>query len=153
MPLLLHLSGALLLALCVSADSFGGNLNYRSPSRSHLDLGISLPSVYKRGTPGTSFNPADLSFTHGIASGDPYPHSIILWTRVAPTAENSDSNVTVAGTAPLYDHDNDAYVRVSLAPICVAYTVAEDQKLAKVVDKGRVFTSSDVDYTVKASAL
>ena len=152
MSLLRLLLSALPLALCVSADTFGGNLNYRSPSTSHLDLGISLPSVMRRNIAGTSFAAKDLKFTHGVASGDPYPESIILWTRVAPSAENSDSIVTVSGTAPLYDHENDAYVRVSTAPVCVEYKVAEDAKLTKVVDSGRILTSSDIDYTVKASA-
>ena len=27
-------------------------------------------------------------FRHGVASGDPWPHSVVLWTRVTPTAES-----------------------------------------------------------------
>ncbi|NBV75866.1 MAG: hypothetical protein EBR59_07895, partial [Methylococcaceae bacterium] len=29
--------------------------------------------------------PAGLSFNHGVASGDPYADSVILWTRITPT--------------------------------------------------------------------
>ena len=31
--------------------------------------------------------PAGLSFSHGVASGDPYADSVILWTRITPPAE------------------------------------------------------------------
>jgi alkaline phosphatase D len=135
---------SLLLSASIVSASFSGNLNYRSPSLNHPDLGISIRKVVRRN------DPADLNFTHGVASGDPYPDSVILWTRVAPAnADNSDSNVTVSGTAPLYDHDNAGYVAVSTAPICVVYKVAEDMRMETVVDKGTVWTSSDVDYTVK----
>ncbi|KAK3063745.1 hypothetical protein LTS18_013112, partial [Coniosporium uncinatum] len=42
----------------------------------------------------STWDPNQLNFTHGIASGDPYPDSIILWTRVAPMLANDNSNVT-----------------------------------------------------------
>jgi len=141
---------SLLLSASIVSASFSGNLNYRSPSLNHPDLGISIRKVVRRNNPTSPFDPADLNFTHGVASGDPYPDSVILWTRVAPAnADNSDSNLTVSGTAPLYDHDNAGYVAVSTAPICVVYKVAEDMRMETVVDKGTVWTSSDVDYTVK----
>ncbi|KLJ06046.1 alkaline phosphatase [Blastomyces silverae] len=136
----------------IASASFSYNLNYRSPSHNHPDMGIAINKVHKRNVPSTPFNPEDLYFTHNVASGDPYPNSVILWTRVSPTNESSDSNVTVSGTAPLYDHDNDRYVSVSTAPVCVEYKVARDDKMRKVVTGGEVWTSSDVDYTVKVEA-
>ncbi len=63
--------------------------------------------------------------------------------------DNDKSNVTVSGYVPLYDHDNDAYVAHSLSPVCVDYKVAKDKAFSSVVDSGRVYTSSDVDYTIK----
>lgn len=54
-----------------------------------------------------------LNFTHGVASGDPYPNSVILWTRLAPMFDNDDSNVTVSGFVPLYNHDTSEYVAMS----------------------------------------
>lgn len=93
-----------------------------------------------------------MNFTHGVASGDPYPDSVILWTRVAPYSDNSQSNVTVTGYVPLFDHDNQKYVEISKSPICVEYKVAGDKELREVVDSGKVFTSSDVDFTVKVKA-
>ena len=135
-----------------AAASFSSNLNYRSPSLNHPDLGISVPKVIKRSDLKTSpVDPKELEFTHGIASGDPHADSVILWTRASPGKDNSNSNLTVSGNAPLYDHDNAEYVKVSTSPICVTYEVAEDQQMKTVVDKGRVWTSSDVDYTVKVT--
>lgn len=144
----LQLLSLLPLASVVSA-SWSKNLNYRSPSEHHPSLGISIHRVVKRQDPECSYDTAKLNFTHGVASGDPYPNSIILWTRVAPLEDNSNSNLTVSGYAPLYDHDNEKYVHVSKSPICVEYKVASDKALSKVVDTGKVFTSSDVDFTVK----
>lgn len=151
MKILSILLSVLPLAASVSA-SFGGNLNYRSPSYNHPDLGIAIKKVVKRNILTSPFAAEDLKFTHGVASGDPYPDSVILWTRVSPVDDNSNSNVTVSGTAPLYDHENDAYVQVSTAPVCVDFNVASDKNLKNVVKKGRVWTSSDVDYTVKVCA-
>ncbi|KAA8893189.1 PhoD-like phosphatase-domain-containing protein [Sphaerosporella brunnea] len=136
----------------VATASFAGNLNYRSPSLNHPDLGISIRKVNKRNNYASTFKASDLKFTHGIASGDPYPDSVILWTRVSPEEDNSHSNVTVSGTVPLYDHDNDRYVKVSTSPICVEYKVTTDKNLTKIVSHGQVYTSSDVDYTVKVEA-
>jgi hypothetical protein len=140
-----------LLSTSVSA-SFSANLNYRSPSLNHPDLGIAVHKVQKRNDPACPFKAEDLKFTHGVASGDPYPESVILWTRVSPEDDNSHSNVTVSGLAPLYDHDNEKYVKISKAPVCVEYKVARDEGMKSVVDRGLAWTSSDVDYTVKVSA-
>jgi alkaline phosphatase D len=138
------------LVSTVSA-SWSKNLNYRSPSEHHPSLGISIHRVVKRNDPSSSYDPKTLNFTHGVASGDPYPNSVILWTRAAPQSDNSNSNVTVSGYAPLFDHDNKKYVAVSKSPVCVEYKVACDKAMKEVVDGGKVFTSSDVDFTVKVT--
>jgi len=93
-----------------------------------------------------------LNFTHGIASGDPYSDSVILWTRVAPTSDNDLSNVTVSGTVPLYNHNTEEYVEASSNPICVNYVVSESEDLSDPVTDGKAYTSSDIDYTVKVEA-
>ena len=140
---------SLLPLASIASASWSGNLNYRSPSEHHPALGISIHKVVKRNDPQSSYDTATLNFTHGVASGDPYPNSVILWTRVAPQSDNSQSNLTVTGYAPLYDHDNEKYVQVSKAPICVEYKVTLDKNLTSTVDSGKVYTSSDVDFTVK----
>ncbi len=151
--MLLQLLNVLSLA-GVAAASFANNLNYRSPSLNHPSLGISIHKVVKRNDPATAFNPAQLNFTHGVASGDPYPDSVIIWTRCAPMLDSVDDNSTVTGLVPLYNpvhiyNDTDQYRPISKAPICINYKVATDRALTHVADSGTAFTSSDVDYTLK----
>jgi alkaline phosphatase D len=142
---------ALLPLASTASASWSKNLNYRSPSEHHPARGISIHRVVKRNDPQSSYETSSLNFTHGVASGDPYPNSVILWTRVAPQSDNSQSNLTVTGYAPLFDHDNEKYVHVSKSPVCVEYKVAADKNLTSAVDSGKVYTSSDVDFTVKVS--
>ncbi|KAF2797135.1 alkaline phosphatase-like protein [Melanomma pulvis-pyrius CBS 109.77] len=140
------------VAIVTVTASWTKNINYRSPSEHHPSLGISIHKVVKRNDPTSPWDPAKLHFTHGVASGDPYPESVILWTRVSPTSDNDHSNVTVSGYAKLFNHDTEEYVSVSKAPVCVEYKIACDEELAEVADSGTVYTSSDVDYTVKVEA-
>ncbi|KAF2735668.1 hypothetical protein EJ04DRAFT_599769 [Polyplosphaeria fusca] len=142
------------LLLCVGGASanWARNINFRSPSEHHPALGVSIHKVVKRTDPSSPWDPSKLNFTHGVASGDPYPDSVILWTRIAPSSDNDHSNVTVSGYAKLYNHDTEEYVSVSKAPVCVEYTVATDDSCEDVVDSGTVYTSSDIDYTVKVEA-
>ncbi|KAH9876567.1 hypothetical protein J1614_003698 [Plenodomus biglobosus] len=141
------------LATLVSA-SFDGNLNYHSPSRRHESLAIDVLKVAKRTLAKRTvpWNPAQLNFTHGVASGDPYPHSVILWTRIAPSTESDRSNVTVSGYVPYYSHETEQYIKASANPICVEYRVGRDETLGNVVDEGTAYTTSDIDFTVKIEA-
>lgn len=66
-------------------------------------------------------------------------------------------NSTVSGYVPLYNpvpiySDTDEGNPVSNAPVCLNFAVASDSLMKNVVDSGKVFTSSDVDYTVKVEA-
>ncbi|KAB8072439.1 PhoD-like phosphatase-domain-containing protein [Aspergillus leporis] len=135
--------------------SYNANLNYRSPSLRHTRMGIDVDSVHRRSLAKRDelpFHPSQLQFTHGVASGDPYADSVILWTRVAPSMEADKSNVTVSGTIGLYNHDTEPYIKASAHPICVDYRVYEDKEARKVVDNGRAYTTSDIDYTLKVEA-
>ncbi|MDP1555506.1 MAG: PhoD-like phosphatase N-terminal domain-containing protein, partial [Hyphomonas sp.] len=67
----------------------------------------------------------ELAFLHGVASGDPLPDRVILWTRVTP----------LAGTGP----------------VTVTWEVMEAGAAAPVAS-GEVVTSEARDYTVKADA-
>jgi alkaline phosphatase D len=140
---------ALVSSVSIVTANWARNINYRSPSEHHPGLGIAIHKVVKRNDPRNSYEPSQLKFTHGVASGDPWPHSVILWTRAAPTSDNDHSNVTVSGTVPLYNHDTEEYVAASKSPVCVQWKIASDKKLQHVVDSGKVFTSSDIDYTIK----
>ena len=65
----------------------------------------------------------DLTFEHGVASGDPLHDRVILWTRVSPAAAKHNVPVT--------------------------YVVATDPALRDVARRGVVRTGADRDYTVK----
>lgn len=150
---MLHLLTIAALAGAAAA-SYARNINYGSPSHNHPSLGISINKVNKRNGGSPPYNATGLNFTHGVASGDPYPDSVILWTRCAPMQDNVNSNKTVSGYVPLYNpvpiyNDTDEHKPVSTAPICVSYKVATDKALTKVVNSGTAYTSSDVDYTLK----
>lgn len=69
---------ALALSAAVSTASYTKNLNYRSPSEHHPFMGIAIHKVVRRNNLTCPFEPSQLNFTHGVASGDPYPDSVIL---------------------------------------------------------------------------
>ena len=135
--------------------SYASNINYRSPSHNHPGLGVSIHKVNRRNAGSAPIDVASLNFTHGVASGDPYPNSVIIWTRCAPTQDDVSDNSTVTGYVPLYNPVsiyNDS-TPPSTAPICVSYKVASDKGFSEVVDSGMAYTSSDVDYTLKVSRI
>jgi alkaline phosphatase D len=142
----------LLSLASISAASFASNINYRSPSHHHPALGVSIRKVAARNEPSSAWQASQLNFTHGVASGDPYDNSVILWTRAAPSMDDDASNVTVSGYVPLYSHETAEYVKASKAPVCVEYKVAIDRGFKTCIDSGRVYTSSDIDYTIKVEA-
>ncbi|KAI8931617.1 hypothetical protein NX059_011269 [Plenodomus lindquistii] len=149
-PLLIAVAS---LVTLVSA-SFDGNLNYHSPSRRHEGLAIDVHKVAKRTLTKRSapWDPAQLNFTHGVASGDPYPHSVILWTRIAPALQSDTSNVTVEGYVPYYSHETEKYIKASSNPVCVHYRVSGDEHFTQIMDEGTAYTTSDIDFTVKVEA-
>nr|POE86551.1 alkaline phosphatase d [Quercus suber] len=143
------------LALSAVAEaSFHQNLNYRSPSHNHPGMGLSMHKINRRhGTlnpRSQQFSASQLNFTHGVASGDPYSDSVILWTRVAPMVTQVASNASVSGYVPLYNHG--VNITVSTAPVCVEFKVARTSDFAHVESCGKAYTSSDIDYTVKVEA-
>ena len=137
--------------------SFDGNLNYHSPSRRHSGLGINVPLVSRRSwkRQDNGYEPSQLNFTHGVASGDPLANSVILWTRIAPSVESNKSNVTVEGVVDLYSHETEAYIKQDANPICVDWKVYEadgDEPSDNAVAEGKAYTTSDIDFTLKVSA-
>jgi alkaline phosphatase D len=71
------------------------------------------------------------AFLHGVASGDPLPDGILLWTRVTPTAEATPGS----GLGP----DTE-----------VGWVVAKDRAFSTVVAKGSTIATAASDHTVKA---
>src|SRR5690606_20125974 len=66
-----------------------------------------------------------VSFVHGVASGDPTPDSVLLWTRVTPR----DSG-----------------------PLSGSFEVFDSLALDEPVAEGSFTTDADRDYTVKVEA-
>jgi alkaline phosphatase D len=72
-------------------------------------------------------------FQHGVASGDPRPRSVVLWTRVTPTAAATPGS----GLGPRVD---------------VRWEVSTDRRFRRVVSSGTVRTGPGRDHTVKVDA-
>ncbi|KAG8625018.1 hypothetical protein KVT40_006769 [Elsinoe batatas] len=142
----------LLAATAQASELYERNVNFLSASARHSFLGLDRHRLFKRQEFIPPSNVSNLNFTHGVASGDPAPDSVILWTRLAPQLDNDRSNVTVQGLVELFDHNNEKFVAASEAPVCADYRVANDEDFLSVVDSGRVYTTSEIDYTIKVEA-
>lgn len=73
----------------------------------------------------TSITPLDCvePFYHGVASGDPLPDAVIIWTRITP----------------------DDFI----SPVPVSYKMALDTGMLNVVAQGSMLTDASRDFTVK----
>lgn len=69
-------------------------------------------------------------FAHGVASGDPRPTKVIIWTRVTPTPASRPGS----GKGP---------------KVQVRWEVAKDAAFRTVVKRGTFATSAARDHTVK----
>ena len=69
------------------------------------------------------WNPIDVKFSHGVASGDPLTDKIIIWTRLTP-AEEID------------------FLRLG-------YEVSKDKNFTTLTHSGEITTNKTEDYTVK----
>ncbi|MCY7316861.1 MAG: alkaline phosphatase D family protein [Rubrivivax sp.] len=88
---------------------------------------------------------ARVAFLHGVASGDPDQHSVLLWTRVTPPAR--------APATPQVDNEmTSRRGREDKDNLNVIWLVANDPALRKVVAHGRTRTGPGRDYTVKVEA-
>jgi len=76
---------------------------------------------------------AQAPFVHGVASGDPLPNAVILWTRVTPSAEAFPGS----GVGPVVDVD---------------WEVATDAAFANVVASGTTDAGPGTDHTVHVDA-
>ncbi|AVR94387.1 alkaline phosphatase D family protein [Pseudoduganella armeniaca] len=83
-----------------------------------------LPLAACGGDSGPNTN-VQVSYAHGVASGDPLADRVILWTRI--TSSSTDD-------------------------VEVGWSIAEDSAFTKVVSSGVVTTGAAKDYTVKVDA-
>ncbi|PCG82665.1 alkaline phosphatase [Streptomyces sp. WZ.A104] len=71
------------------------------------------------------------AFLHGVASGDPLPDGVLLWTRVTPEPGAEPGSGRGAATP-------------------VHWEVAEDREFARISASGTAVASASSDHTVKA---
>ncbi|MDJ0726942.1 MAG: alkaline phosphatase D family protein [Prochloraceae cyanobacterium] len=71
----------------------------------------------------------DYPFTLGVASGEPLPNSVVLWTRLAPNPN----------------------LGVSMPPINVPvqWQVAKDKKMAQIIARGEVIATPELAHSVR----
>ncbi len=72
-------------------------------------------------------------FAHGVASGDPRPTSVVLWTRVTPTAASRPGS----GVGPA---------------VTVRWQVSTTSTFRRIVRSGKFRTGPKRDHTVKVDA-
>ncbi|WP_072738265.1 alkaline phosphatase D family protein [Rhodococcus triatomae] len=80
--------------------------------------------------PGVARAEAGAMFRHGVASGDPLPDGVVLWTRVTPSADAEPGSG-----------------RGESVP--VQWSIARDAGFAQMVASGSVVTDASRDHTVK----
>lgn len=109
------------------------------PARREVVLGATAgAAVVTTGAATLAAGPAQAAapraaFSHGVASGDPLPTAVVLWTRVTPTPEATPGS----GKG---------------ARVTVEWEVAKDETFRDVVARGRTKTGTERDHTVKVDA-
>ncbi|WP_020171502.1 alkaline phosphatase D family protein [Gordonia polyisoprenivorans] len=76
---------------------------------------------------------ASAVFAHGVASGDPLPDRVILWTRITATSDALPGSGRGAGST-------------------VRWEIAHDERFATVAASGSVNALAERDFTVKVDA-
>ncbi|WP_404383394.1 alkaline phosphatase D family protein [Knoellia locipacati] len=110
--------------LLTGSAAVAGALWATGPTASSaLATGRSVPEVRAPSGP----------FRHGVASGDPLPNAVLLWTRVTPT----DASLPGSGAGPR---------------VTVSWQVAADPDFRRVLAKGSTVTGPERDHTVKVDA-
>lgn len=110
----------------VAATTTAALLPLATAPAAHARPAVPAPAA----SPATGTTAAT-GFLHGVASGDPLPDGVLLWTRVTPAPEA----VPGSGLGP------DVEVR---------WEVAEDAAFARVVAHGAATATAATDHTVKA---
>lgn len=101
--------------------------NFDSARGGHAADQLVLDYDGKYGSDGRDAYQGKVTFPYGVAAGDPYDDSAILWTHPVP-ADNTTKD-----------------------PVCLQYQVSKSQDFSQgnIVDYGYAWTTSDVDYSYK----
>ncbi len=102
------------------------------PARRGLNRRQALASLAGSGVAGGAFgahaDTAPARFVHGVASGDPYTDSVLLWTRITPPAG------------------------AHLQPVRLRWEVSEGADFARLTASGDYLATHERDHTVKVVA-
>ncbi|MEV4330513.1 alkaline phosphatase D family protein [Streptomyces sp. NPDC049597] len=91
---------------------------------------VTAPALVVAAAPATAADQTP-SFLHGVASGDPLPDGVLLWTRVTPSTDAVPGSGRGADTR-------------------VDWEVAEDKDFGRIVARGSDTSRAASDHTVKA---
>ena len=94
-----------------------------------VGLGVLGPAALSSPAPATTSR----LFTHGVASGDPLPDAVVLWTRITPVPLATPGS----GVGP---------------NVSVRWQISEDPSFSLVADSGALTTGPARDHTVKVDA-
>lgn len=89
-------------------------------------------------------------FLHGVASGDPLPHRVILWTRVTADAAMQETWAQLEAEAAGSLHARHRWLEARNVP--VAWEIARDAAFERIVARGVAVARADHDFTVKVDA-
>lgn len=95
--------------------------------------GVADPGLAVASAPGGAAPGTGEAFRHSVASGDPLPDAVVLWTRVTPTPD------AVPGSG----------VGV---PVTVNWEISTDRSFGTTASSGTVTTDANRDHTVKVDA-
>ncbi|HEX5569659.1 MAG TPA: alkaline phosphatase D family protein, partial [Streptomyces sp.] len=98
-----------------------------------LALGTNLPSTARAAPDLDPRRIGDDPFTLGVASGDPRPDSVVLWTRLAPRPYEPDSGMPAARTA-------------------VRWEIAHDERFHRVAARGQATAHPEFHHAVHVEA-
>jgi len=94
------------------------------PSLMFRQAGLCFAQDYLNTAKRIALDPIYAPFYHGVASGDPLPGKVIIWTRVTP-------DTIIPGD------------------IDVNWRIATDTNFTQIINSGVIYTNDTVDYTVK----
>jgi alkaline phosphatase D len=96
-------------------------------------IGLTIPYSLSNKNVEASFTFDDYPFTLGVASGDPLPDGVVLWTRLAPN--------------PLAEDGRGGMINRNFP---VHWEVAEDENFRKIVRRGTELATPELGHSVHA---
>ena len=115
--------------MTITESPVGGRVGRRTVLATGAGAGLAGLAVTTHATPSEGAGGRGV-FRHGVASGDPEPRAVLIWTRVTPTPRSTPGS----GRGPR---------------VTVRWEVATDKRFRHVVRHGEFVTGPSRDHTVK----